>query len=250
MFSVLLLCGIGFPLPEEVTLIASGIAVGLKEANFWITSLVCVAGILAGDSVIFALGRYYGRRFLTSRPMQWILTERRLSKIHDLFSKHGSKAVFFTRFFAGVRIGVYAYAGHHGMKWLRFLFLDFLGALISGPTSIWVGKFVAQTIADPEDRAEARNRALDLIHRGQHWIFLGLGLLVVFMICHWLWIRRGEPAKLPTEGGSASGVSPPLNGDHGPRPGKREEIELMGIRDSRSTSGQEARSGGELRSRG
>src|SRR2546422_11638981 len=105
MFSVLLLCGLGLPLPEEVTLIASGLAVGWEEANFWVASLVCVAGILTGDSVIFALGRYHGQRFLTSRPMQWILTERRLSKIHNLFSKHGTKAVFFTRFFAGLRIG-------------------------------------------------------------------------------------------------------------------------------------------------
>lgn len=248
MFGVLLLCGLGLPLPEEVTLIASGLAVGWEEANFWIASLVCVAGILAGDSFIFAMGRYYGRRFLNSRPMQWILTEKRLAKINNLFSRHGSKAVFFTRFFAGVRIGVYAYAGQHGMKWTRFLFLDLLGALISGPTSVWVGKFVAQRIADP---AEARALATKIVHRGQHWIYLAVGIVVLLMLCHWYWSHRGEKARrekareAPPGSSSQSGSQHHPSGELHPVP----EVELMGLGERTHTSGREARSGGEPRSR-
>jgi membrane protein DedA with SNARE-associated domain len=195
MFGVLFLCGLGLPMPEEVTLIASGLAVGWEKANFWLASVSCVAGILSGDAFIFFMGRYHGRRFLASKPMRWLLTESRQSKIGSLFAKHGNKAVFFARFLPGVRIGVYAYAGQHGMGWFRFLLLDLMGAVISGPTSIFVGGFAAAKIADPEDAARY---ASHLIHEGSNWIYVVLGLVVLVGVAHWAWGRRGA-AKRPKD---------------------------------------------------
>jgi membrane protein DedA with SNARE-associated domain len=191
MFGILFLCGLGLPLPEEVTLLASGLAVGWKQADFLLASIACVTGILAGDLLIFVLGRVFGRSFLASRPMQCILTEKRQAKITGLFAKHGAKAVFFARFFAGVRIGVYAYAGQHGMGVFRFIFLDFLGALISGPTSIFIGKIAAERIAEPE---AARAFAEDLVRRGHHWLWLILGVAALLLVLHWL-IRRRRAQK-------------------------------------------------------
>ena len=43
MFSILFLCGLGLPIPEEVTLIASGLFVGWDEADFLYSSIACVA---------------------------------------------------------------------------------------------------------------------------------------------------------------------------------------------------------------
>jgi len=203
MFGILLLCGTGVPLPEELTLIASGLAVGWREADFWLASLACLAGILGGDTLIFFLGKYWGRQFLAWRPIRRILTRRRQIRVQKLFAKHGNKAVFFARFFVGVRIGVYAYAGQHGMKWSRFFLLDLLGGLLSAPTSIWVGKFAAERIADPE---EARDFAQRLIHQGGVWLYAGIGVLVLAGVLHWLWARRNRKKAdaLP----AASGVTP------------------------------------------
>lgn len=189
MFAILVLCGLGLPLPEEVTLLASGLAVGWRRADFLMASVACVAGILVGDSVIFALGRYWGRSFLASRPMRLLLPPRRQVKVQKLFAKHGAKTVFFARFVAGVRIGVYAYAGQHGMAWSRFFLLDLIGALISGPTSIWIGKFAAERLADPEDAAALAEHVLK---QGQLWIYVGIGALIVLGALHWLWGRRGS----------------------------------------------------------
>lgn len=221
MFGVLFCCGLGLPLPEEVILIASGLAVGwavepdasvldtastmtgshtdfLWSVFLW-SSVACVLGILAGDAVIFGLGRYKGRWFLSSRPMRWLMTEKRQAKIHHLFAKHGRKAVFFARFLAGVRIGVYAYAGQHGMSWGRFLILDLLGALISGPTSIAVGAYAARKIADP---AEAKAFARRMIHEGSHWVYLAFALAVLLILAHWLWSRR-RAARTPVPSAAA-----------------------------------------------
>jgi len=175
MFGILLLCGVGLPVPEEVTLVGSGLLVGWNEANFFFASAVCVLGILAGDSIIFGLGHHYGRRFLLSRPMRFLISPRRQVKVANFFAKHGKKTVFFARFFAGVRIGVYAYAGSQRMSWTKFLFLDLMGALISGPTSVLIGAWAARMFA--ADRLEAARKAEHLV--GDFGILLLVGAVVI-----------------------------------------------------------------------
>ena len=189
MFGVLLACGLGLPLPEEVTLIASGLAVGWETANFWFASLACVLGILAGDACIFAMGRYHGRRFLQSRPMRFLLNEKRQARIDALFARRGNAAVFFARFIAGLRIGVYAYAGQHGMGWVRFLILDLLGAMVSGPTSIWVGAYAARKLADPDQAVAEAKR---MLHEGSYVIYAIVGVVLLVSLGHWWWSHRGE----------------------------------------------------------
>lgn len=213
MFGVLFACGLGLPLPEEVTLIASGLAVGWEKANFLWASAACVAGILAGDAFIFAMGRYFGKRFLQSRPMRIVLSEKRQARIHSLFARRGNLAVFFARFLAGIRIGVYAYAGQHGMSWVRFLFLDLCGALLSGPTSIWIGSYAARQVADPQSAAR---KAREWIHEGSYVLYVLLGIIAIACLGHWWWTHRRGTAK-PTAGAGqdlkARSAVPPPQGD-------------------------------------
>ena len=201
MFSILFLCGLGLPIPEEVTLIGSGLLVGWGEADFIAATLTCVAGILAGDSIIFGAGYIFGDRFLRSRPMRIMLSPRRLRKVAKFFEKHGSKAVFFARFFAGVRIGVYAYAGSQRMNWFRFLFLDFLGALFSGGLSIWLGEWAAKQFA--EDFDGAKRRATELAHEAGHWVLLGVAVVIsISVVVHFVRRRRAlteEPQESSRE---------------------------------------------------
>ena len=173
MFVILLLCGLGLPVPEEVTLVGSGLLVGWGEAQFGTASAACVAGILCGDSLIFGLGHHFGRRFLESRPMRFVLTHEREVRVQAFFAKHKSKALFLARFFPGVRIGVYAYAGSQRVPWGRFLALDFLGAMISGPTSISIGAWAARALAS--DRDEAVRLAVARVRE--------FGLSVIALVC-------------------------------------------------------------------
>lgn len=200
MFVILVLCGLGLPLPEEVTLLGSGLLVGWGEAHFLPAAAACVGAILIGDSVIFFMGRFYGRRFLQSPFMRWILNRKRQARVRWLFSRHDYQAVFLARFFAGVRIGVYAYAGQHGMRWYKFLFLDVVGVLISGPTSIWVGKFAAEQVGSPQ---EAIERASELAHTVQFWIWVGVALLLLGFVARFWWKRRRRE-KQEVKGGSRS----------------------------------------------
>ncbi len=186
MFGVLFLCGVGLPLPEEVPLIASGVVVGFGKADFFLASATCVFAILIGDTIIFNAGRLVGKRF----PDSWFIRFINSEKVRRFFAKHGRKAVFFARFFAGIRIGVYAYAGQHGMRWPRFIFLDLLGALISGPTSVWLGMYAVNRLGGetPDEKLE---RALELFHEYKPWIITAICILIAFVIGFAIWKTRG-----------------------------------------------------------
>jgi len=208
MFGILFLCGLGLPLPEEVTLVGSGLLVGWGQAEFLPACIACVLGILAGDSIIFGLGYFFGQRFLNSGPMCFLLRPKRQEKVAKFFSKHGNKAVFFARFVAGVRIGVYAYAGSRRISWFRFLFLDFLGAMLSGPVSVWIGQWAARKFAESE--TEAAEKAMQIVHTAGHWILLSIAGLLICYVIFWIWRRRRSrsvvrPKPVPASSASSEG---------------------------------------------
>jgi membrane protein DedA with SNARE-associated domain len=229
MFGILFLCGVGLPIPEEVTLVGSGLLVGWREAEFLPTSIACVVGILAGDSIIFGLGYFYGQRFLNCRPMRFLVSTRRQEKVGEFFGKHGNKAVFFARFFAGVRIGVYAYAGSQRIGWIRFLFLDFLGAMISGPTSVWIGKWAAERFADSPE--EAATKAMELAHNAGHWILGAILVLAMLYLGFFLWrrqVRRSKAATKPADASSPSASEASQEGESEPSSSSDEVPERQG----------------------
>ena len=223
MFGVLFLCGIGLPIPEEVTLISSGVIVYFNpDANFWIASVVCVTAILIGDSIIFFTGRKLGRSF----PDSWFIRAINNKKVHRQFEKHGTKAVFFARFLAGVRIGVYAYAGQHGMRWPKFIFLDLLGALISGPTSIFVGMWATEKLVkgDGEDKSKeaALGKAIELFQEYDHIVLFVIAGLATIIVAYAIYkirryrkeIKRALEEK--REAAEAKKTAGPPGGDAGP----------------------------------
>ncbi len=186
MFGILCLCGVGLPVPEELTLLAGGFAVGWQWADYYLSCFFGTVGILAGDCVIFCVGRHFGRWFFGSRPVRLVLPKRREANVRLAFIKHGNKTVFFARFVSGFRIGVYAYAGRLGMKWRRFLLLDLLGCLISVPVIVLLGKVVAQELADPR---EAALLARELLEEGYIGLYFLLAVVILSIAGHATWNR-------------------------------------------------------------
>jgi membrane protein DedA with SNARE-associated domain len=200
-FLVLLLCGVGLPLPEEVTLIGSGILWHQGKVDGPLIMLVCSVAILLGDSVPFWLGRRYGMRALKKRWVARMLHPERIRRTRRRFEEHGNWATFACRFFAGVRLPGYFIAGTMGMRYGRFLLLDLLGVLVSVPISIYLGKVFGMQI----DKLQTVFDDLHLL-----FAFLALSLALI-MIVH---SRRRKLAKARERGqtDSASGAPPPHEG--------------------------------------
>ncbi len=187
-FIVLLLCGLGLPLPEEVTLIGAGILYYRGEVEFLPIALVCTAAILLGDSVPFWLGRRYGMRALRIRWVARILHPERFARLQKRFEEHGNWATFACRFFAGIRIPGYFIAGTMGMHYPRFLVLDVLGALISVPASIYLGKLFGGSV--------------DTLKESVHDMHLILALLALWLALVVLVRRRRRPITNSVDRGS------------------------------------------------
>jgi membrane protein DedA with SNARE-associated domain len=127
----LTLTGIGLPVPEEVPLVAAGVASRLGQLRWYYALPACMVGALLGDSLMYAIGRFFGDKVLKEHPW-WsgFLTEERERKIEELLKKHGIKAFFVARFLVGLRSPFYLTAGMLRVKYRWFLLADFICATV------------------------------------------------------------------------------------------------------------------------
>ena len=151
---ILLLCGVGLPLPEEVTLIASGLLVYQGKVEFLPITALCSLAILAGDTMPYLLGRKMGVRAVENKWVSKVLHPERFALVEEKFQRHGSVMIFFCRFLPGIRIPAYFTAGTFGMGYPRFALLDSLGILISVPTSIWLAMKFGGKVEQMKDQLE------------------------------------------------------------------------------------------------
>jgi len=176
---LLILCGLGAPLPEEAALIPAGVMLANPEnhLNFLHMTLVCTSAILLGDSLPFVLGKAYGLSILKLRWVSKILHPERFAAFERRFAEHGNWAIFTCRFLPGLRIPGYFIAGTLKMSFWRFLLLDCIGVVISVPTSIFAAKWVTERL----DEAQAK--------RTVHEFMIWTAVVVVAGVATWLWIR-------------------------------------------------------------
>ena len=100
-------------------------------------SLVGLAGILAGDSVIFWAGRRFGVRVAEFKPLRRIVTPEKLEKVEKLMRRRGNVVVVLARYLPGMRAPTYFTAGHAacllGVPALRRRGRGHLGAALGLP---------------------------------------------------------------------------------------------------------------------
>lgn len=176
VFLILLICGFGVPIPEDITLVSGGVISGLGYTNVHWMLVVSLCGVLVGDSTMYWLGRIYGEKILKFPLIRNIATPKRFAAVQERFEKQGTKLLFVARFLPGLRAVVYLVSGITlRVNYIRFILVDFFAAIISVPIWVYLGDFGAKNL----DWLEAQ------IHKGQIaiWVILLLGGLFVL----WKW---------------------------------------------------------------
>lgn len=186
VFAVLLLCGMGVPLPEDVSLILGGFLAYEQKANLYLMMLVGYAGILIGDSMIFYFGRRIGSRVGTRGGFfARIVTPEKRARVEGLFRRHGEKIVMLARFLPGVRAVTYFTAGSVGMRYSHFAFFDSIAALASAPVFVFLGYYFGGEL----------EQLIQAVRRGQTRVLVGLLVAIVgYFVVTRLW-RRYRASK-------------------------------------------------------
>lgn len=139
MFGILIACGFGFPMPEDIVLVTGGILSARGVVDFWWTVIVCMAGVLLGDGTVYSIGRIFGSKIKLTYLYRKVVGSRE-AKIQSWFRKYGDKVIFFARFAPGLRTPLFLSSGLYRVSPWKFIALDGFAAIISVPAWIWVGK--------------------------------------------------------------------------------------------------------------
>lgn len=137
IFTLLVICGLGLPLPEDITLIGAGLLVYYGEANLHMMIIVSLVGVILGDTVIFLLGGRYGNSIRKKYPFNKVLNEQRYRKSKLLIKKWGNKLIFAARFMPGLRAPIFFTSGTLHLPYFTFIFYNGLAAIISVPAIIY-----------------------------------------------------------------------------------------------------------------
>ncbi|NTX62656.1 DedA family protein [Myxococcus sp. CA051A] len=193
VFGILVACGLGVPLPEDISLILGGFLAHKGAASLPVMMAVGFAGILVGDSLIFFAGRRLGGKLGRNGDGKGggffarIVTAEKRARVEGLFERHGQKIVCIARFMPGVRAVTYFTAGSVGMSYWRFIFWDGLAALLSAPIFVWLGFHFGGEL----------DMLISKFKEGQYAV---MGVLAVAGIGYFLWRRSRAAAKKQQEG--------------------------------------------------
>jgi membrane protein DedA with SNARE-associated domain len=163
---ILLLCGFGLPIPEDISLIAAGYFAWKGVLHIHTAFLVCFGAVLAGDTLAFFFGRLAGRRVLASSLARRYFTPRRQLRVRAYFRKFGSKVVLVGRFTPGLRFTIFFTAGTLHVRPSVFFVYDFVAAAFSVPVLVYTAWFFGGQI----------DRVVRIARRTEH------GILVVILL--------------------------------------------------------------------
>jgi membrane protein DedA with SNARE-associated domain len=141
----------GIPVPGETVLIAGAVFAGSGRLNIVVVGVVGFLAAVAGDNVGYAIGRFGGRALVERWGRYVFLTKERLDKAEQFFARHGGKIIVVARYIEGLRQANGIIAGITGMRWLRFLAFNALGAALWVGTWVSVGYFAGQHITTVYD---------------------------------------------------------------------------------------------------
>jgi membrane protein DedA with SNARE-associated domain len=183
LLGLLLLTGIGSPIPEDLLLLVGGYLVFIGALTWPLTLAIGLIGVVGSDMLLYSAGRHlawHPRRNLEER----VLSPARLRRVTLWFARFGALAVFGARLVPGTRALVFVTAGLQGLPASRFLICDSLGALIWVPLVLLVGHRLGNRVGD-------LNAILGWMQHGGAWLAAFAAILLVVWL---VWGR--EESKL------------------------------------------------------
>ena len=181
---ILLLCGLGVPIPEDVSLISAGYLAHLGKVDLHTVFVVCFAAVLGGDSLAFTMGRVFGTRILASRFGHRYFNPKRQRRVRAYFRTYGSKVVFIARFLPGLRFSIFLSAGMLHVRPYVFIVYDSMAALLSVPFLVYLAYYFGDKI----------DNVIKWARRSEYGILALVVVAALFVAYKFYKKRRARPA--------------------------------------------------------
>jgi membrane protein DedA with SNARE-associated domain/membrane-associated phospholipid phosphatase len=136
----------GVPLPGETILLAAGVLAQRGHLDVGDAVVFGILGAVIGDQIGYWVGREGGRPFVLRWGRYVFITPQRLARAEAFFGRHGGKAVFLARFFAGLRVFGALVAGISRMRWATFIHYNALGGAVWATAVVLLGYFLGSSI--------------------------------------------------------------------------------------------------------
>jgi membrane protein DedA with SNARE-associated domain len=210
---VLILTGVGLPIPEEVPVVAAGVLSAHGHMEPWLALVCCIVGAILGDSASYWVGYHFGRGFVWRHP-RWarFFHPEREQQVEQMLKRHGLKMFFLARFLVGVRAPMYMAAGVMKVRFRRFLLMDLFCA------SVVIGIFFGLSWAFGEE-------IYSLIRNAEIALTLGVAAIVL-VVGVYLWRRHRR--RQAQSGGEQTAPETGSVGAPAPGDGSDEEADRAG----------------------
>jgi membrane protein DedA with SNARE-associated domain len=188
VFTMLLVCGLGVPIPEDVSLFAAGLACYYGQTDIRVMLVVSLAGVMVGDTFMFAIGRRLGTNIFQHRLISRVIHAERIEQVRAMMEKRGNFIFFAARFMPGVRSAVFFSAGAFRVPFRIYFLYDGLAALISVPLIVYTSYYFGDRI----------HEIIQVIRRTNTGLISAIAAVILIVGIR-MWLRRRNKTLVPTE---------------------------------------------------
>jgi membrane protein DedA with SNARE-associated domain len=179
----------GLPIPASLVLIAAGAAVASHALSAPAVIVLAVLALLAGDCLLYTLGRYTGWALLGMLCRLSMNPETCILRSAESFYKRGKMTLLIAKFIPGVNAIAPPLAGSMKMRPWQFLRFDLAGATLYATAYLAVGFIFRDFLAAIMHGVLEAGRAVEAAM---------LGAVVVYVIYRfWLYRKHSVYRVIP-----------------------------------------------------
>lgn len=150
LLTFLILGGLGFPIPEEFPLLLGGIGISKDPSCLPLVYLVCYAGVMFGDHVLFFVGHFFGHHLVSAGERSDFLpfiTQDRVSRVREGIRRNRILFLLLARHVLFLRPATLVVAGSLRLSYLEFLVADLIAASVSVSIFITLGYLIGEALS-------------------------------------------------------------------------------------------------------
>ncbi len=181
LFVVIFLESVGFPLPAALALLIAGAAAARDSPQIPYAVVGALVAMLAGDSLMYLLGRTTGWWLLGVLCRLSLNPEACILRSADSFYRRGRKLLLVAKFIPGINTMAPPLAGSMQMRFLSFLRLDLAGAALYIGCYFGIGFVFSDALQALTQGYRAFGRVLSSVVIALVVLYLAIQL--------WLWIK-------------------------------------------------------------